>query len=182
MQEASSSTTQTPTHPAGFPSDLQVISAVQSQMMSRLQLHLPGCVLQVRLQPTVTVHDLGKSRNELRTNRDRSGQLFVSKVQLQLEGQQVTLEQVPLKNLVAFAHRDQLAEGSMLTEQWLLGNTQDTVEVVCADGSPAHLQPDNLRVIVHGVLDRPQPQLPPVCFAPKPEYDAHATSICANQQ
>jgi hypothetical protein len=37
--------------------------------MSRLQLHLPGCVLQVRLQPTVTVHDLGKSRNnQLRTS------------------------------------------------------------------------------------------------------------------
>lgn len=155
-QEASGSTsTQTPTHPAGFPSDLQVMSSVQSQMMSRLQLHLPGCVLQVRLQPTATVHDLGKSRNnQLRTSRDRSGQLFVSKVQLQLEGQQVTLEQVPLKNLVAFAHRAQLAEGSRLTEQWLLGATQDTVEVVCADGNPAQLQPSNLRVIVHGTVHR----------------------------
>jgi hypothetical protein len=79
---------------------------------------------------------------------------------------------------MAFAHRAQLAEGSRLTEQWLLGATQDTVEVVCADGNPAQLQPSNLRVMVHGVLDRLQPQLPPVCFAPQPEDEAKAKRLC----
>ncbi|WIA10851.1 hypothetical protein OEZ85_011017 [Tetradesmus obliquus] len=77
------------------------------------------------------------------------------------------LVDVAVKDMVAYAARNDIPGGCHLTEDWLLRkHFMNNIEVVFADGNAAHASPSNLRVVMaQSVLDVPRPALPRLCFA-----------------
>jgi hypothetical protein len=139
----------------------------------------------VKTDPNVSVLDLSNQNRNLAVRELSSGDPVVKAVYVQLGGSQVMLTDVLIKDLVAYANKQQLEKGSLLTEEWLLAHSTptagpsssnttisnssstmlDRIVVVCHDSNPVHLAPSNLRVVRKNPLDEPQPQLPGVCFA-----------------
>jgi hypothetical protein len=80
------------------------------------------------------------------------------------------LRNVPVKDLVAWACRNAVADGHLLTEAWITRTGDKHIKVIAKDGNYMRVTPDNLQVVarLESPFDIMVPDLPPVCFAKAP--------------